>query len=229
VLAFLVARAEEVRQAPLVPSGTTGMLVLDMSASVHEGALDATVTKLAETDERTGLVMFSDAAYELLPPGSPSRELQSILRFFKARPDATLPANPWERLRGGTRISTGVTVARDALLRENVTNGSLVLVSDLEILPDEVARLSEAIAQVRSDGFQIRIVPLFPSEEKRALVEQLVGPDAFLGEPEEGGVRTVEERSLSDALPWLFVFAALLLVALLAVNERVLGRLEVRR
>jgi hypothetical protein len=229
VLAFVVARAEDVRQAPLVPSGTTGMLILDMSASVHEGALDATVAKLAETDERTGLVVFSDAAYELLPPGSPSRELRPMLRFFKPRPDATLPANPWEKLRGGTRISTGVTVARNALLRENVTKGSLVLVSDLEILPDEIARLSEAIAQVRADGFQIRIVPLFPTEEKRALVEQLVGTEAFLGTPAEGDVSTAQDRSLSDALPWLFVLAAVLLVALLAVNERVLGRLEVRR
>lgn len=228
-LAFLVARAQDVRQAPLVPSGTTGMLILDMSASVYEGALDATVAKLAETDERTGLVVFSDAAYELLPPGAPSRELESLLRFFKPRADATLPANPWEGFRGGTRISTGITVARDALLRENVTKGSMVLVSDLEILPDEVARLSEAIAQAEADGFQIRIVPLFPTEEKRALIEQLVGSDAFLGEPEEGNVRTADERSLGAVVPWLFVLAAGLLVALLAANERVLGRLEVRR
>ncbi len=230
VLAFLAARAEDVRQAPLVPSGTTGMLILDMSASVYEGALDVTVAKLAETDERTGLVVFSDAAYELLPPGSPSRELQHVLRFFKPRADATLPANPWEEFRGGTRISTGINVAREALLRENVTNGSMVLVSDLEILPDEIARLSEAIAQARSDGFQIRIVPLFPTDEKRALIEQLVGADAFLSEPDtEAGVKTAGERSLSTLVPWLFVLAASLLVALLAVNERTLGRLEVRR
>ena len=96
-LAVLVAQAEDEREAPLVPTGTTGMLVLDLSASVFEGALDETVAKLVKTDERTGLVVFSDAAYELLPPGSPSRELASLLRFFKARPDATLP-----RTRGTT-------------------------------------------------------------------------------------------------------------------------------
>lgn len=230
VLAFLTARAEDVRQAPLVPSGTTGMLILDLSASVYEGALDVTVAKLASTDERTGLVVFSDAAYELLPPGSPSRELQAILRYFRPRADATLPPNPWEDFRGGTRISTGITAARDALRRENVTNGSLVLVSDLEILPDEIARLSEAIAQAQADGFEIRIVPLFPTDEKRALVEQLVGKNAFFGEPDTTeGVRTSGERSIVPPLPWLFVAAAALLVALLALNERVLGRLEVQR
>jgi hypothetical protein len=228
-LAFLVARSQDVRQAPLVPAGTTGMLVLDLSASVYEGALDVTIAKLVDTDERTGLVVFSDSAYELLPPGAPSRELQSLLRFFKARPDATLPRNPWEDFRGGTRISTGMEFARQSLLRENVTNGSVVLVSDLEILPDEIARLSDVLAQIREDGFQLRIVPLFPSDEKRALIEQLVGSDAFLSEPEEEGVSAPERRRIVAGAPWLFLIAAGLVVALLTANEATLSRLEVRR
>lgn len=228
-LAFFVASRQDVRQAPLVPSGTTGMLVLDLSASVYEGALDVTIQKLVQTDERTGLVVFSDSAYELLPPGSPARELQSLLRFFKARPDATLPPNPWEDFRAGTQISAGMAFAREALLREQVTRGSIVLVSDLEILPLEVARLAEVLALIRQDGFQLRIVPLFPSAEKRALVEQLVGSEAFLSEPEQEGVRAPEERRITSAAPWLFLLAAALLVVLLSANERVLSRLEVRR
>jgi hypothetical protein len=228
-LAFLLARSQDVRQAPLVPAGTTGMLVLDLSASVYEGALDQTVAKLSETDERTGLVVFSDAAYELLPPGSPSRELASLLRFFKARPDATLPPNPWEDFRGGTRISTGMRAAREALLRENVTRGSIVLVSDLEILPDEIARLSEILGTIRSDGFQVRIVPIFPSDEKRALIEQLTGKGAFLSEPEKEGIQVPEERSFVPGLPWLFLLVGSLLVVVLTVNEWALTRLEVPR
>jgi hypothetical protein len=229
-LAFLVARTEDEREAPLVPAGTTGMLVLDLSASVFEGALDETVAKLVETDERTGLVVFSDAAYELLPPGSPSRELASLLRFFKARPDATLPPNPWDDFRGGTRISVGIEAAHAALLRENVGNGSVVLVSDLEILPDEIARLSRVLALVRGDGFAVRIVPIAPSEVKRALVEQLTGSSAFASEPGlEGGVKTAEERSIVPRIPWLFVLVSGLLVALVTVNEWALPRLEERR
>ena len=228
-LAFLVASSQEVRQAPLVPAGTTGMLVLDLSASVYEGALDVTIAKLVDTDERTGLVVFSDSAYELLPPGAPSRELQSLLRFFKARPDATLPRNPWEDFRGGTRISVGMEFARQALLRENVSNGSIVLVSDLEILPDEIARTAEVIAEIHNDGFQVRVVPLFPSEEKRAIMELLVGEEAFLSEPEEEGVSAPERRQIVSAAPWLFLLAAGLLVALLTANESTLSRLEVRR
>src|SRR5262245_16633363 len=160
---FLVARSQDVRNAPLLPSGTTGMLVLDLSSSVYEGALDQTVAKLAQTDERTGLVVFSDSAYELLPPGSPSAELYPLLRYFRPRPDATLPPNPWEEFRGGTRISEGLRTARVALLREGVDHGSILLVSDLEILPDEIARVGEVLAQIRRDGTSIRIVPLFPS------------------------------------------------------------------
>jgi hypothetical protein len=230
-LAVLVAFRQDVRHAPLVPSGTTGILVLDMSSSVYEGALDQTVAKLAETDERTGLVVFSDSAYELLPPGSPGRELFPLLRYFRPRPDATLPTNPWEDWRGGTQISVGLSVAHEALRREHVERGSVVLVSDLEILPDEVARISQVVGELQNDGIEIRIVPLFPSAEKRRLVAQLVGKDAFLPEPEEGGkvLASQQERAFTAAAPWLFLLAGGLLVALLAANERVLSRLEVRK
>ena len=230
-LALLVAFRQDVRHAPLVPSGTAGVLVLDMSASVYEGAFDQTVAKLVETDERIGLVVFSDAAYELLPPGSPGRELEPLLRYFRLRPDGTLPANPWDEWRAGTQISVGLQAAREALEREGVDHGSVVLVSDLEILPDEVARTSRAIGELQNAGIQIRIVPLFPREEKRALIEQLVGKEAFLAEPEEEGTRlkAPDERTLRAAAPWAFVAAALLLTLLLTLNERFLSRLEVRR
>lgn len=230
-LVLLVAFRQDVRHAPLVPAGTTGILVLDLSASVYEGALDQTVEKLARTDERTGVVVFSDGAYELLPPGSPGRELFSLLRFFKARPDGTLPPNPWEEFRAGTQIASGLTVAHEALRRENVSRGSIVLVSDLEILPDQIARVSNVIAELRNDGVQIRIVPLFPSAEKRALVEQLVGKDAFLAEPEKEGtaVQALERRTLARSAPWVFILAGGLLVVLLAGNERFLSRLGVRQ
>lgn len=229
VLAFLVARSLDTRHAPLVPSGTTGMLVLDLSASVSEGGLDATVEKLSSTDEKTGLVVFSDGAYELLPPGSPSRELASLLRYFKERANGTLPRNPWEEFRGGTRISAGMEFARQVLHREGVSRGSIVLVSDLEIDPDEIARLSEVLALIKSEGFQVRVVPLFPTEEKRALVERLVGSKAFVREPEQQELQTPEERSIAGLAPWLFLVAGVLLMLLLAANENVLARLEFRR
>jgi hypothetical protein len=233
-LAFFVARSRDVRHAPLVPSGTTGIVVIDLSASVYEAAMGETLRRMARTGERAGLVAFSDVGYELLPPGTPARELVPLLRYLRpGQGDASgeLPVNPWAEFRAGTRISAGLQVAREALLRERVASrGSIVLISDLEILPDEVERLGAEIARLQRDGVSLRIVPLAPSDEKRELIEQLTGPSALLRDPgEAGAVRAPEERSLRGAAPWTFVLVGALLVMLLAANERALPRLEVRR
>jgi len=231
-LAFLVARGYDVRHAPLVPSGTTGMVVLDLSASVYEGAMEETLQKLAETGERAGLVVFSDTAYELLPPGTPGRELLPILRFLKpaAGRGGEVPVNPWQAFSAGTQISVGLRTAREALVREDVHRGSIVLVSDLEILPDEIERLGAEIAELKRNRIGVRIVPLSPTPEKLATIEALTGPSALLRDPGTAGeVRAPEERSLRAAVPWTFVLVGALLVLLLATNERALARLEVRR
>lgn len=233
VVVFLDARGRDPRHAPLVPSGTTGMLVLDLSASVYEDAFGQTIRKLAASGERTGVVAFSDAAYELLPPGSPARELLPLLRFFNekaADAAATLPVDPWQDFRAGTRISEGLKVAHAALLREGTSNGSIVLVSDLEILPDEVVRLSDVAADLRRDEIRLRIVPLFPTPAKYARIQQIVGDSAFLRESSAASpVAAPEGRSLRHALPWSFVALAAALVLLLALNEALLSRLELRR
>lgn len=226
----LVARQYDVRHAPLVASGSSGVVVLDLSASVFEGGFEATVRKLVETDERAGLVIFSDAAYELLPPGSSGREFQALLRFFRSTESGFLPPSPWDRFRAGTRISEGLKVARESLLREGGP-GTIVLLSDLEVLPDEIQRLVAVLADLRQDGFDVRIVPLAPREERRELIELLLGRDALLPEP-GSGEETVEapgEESIVTGLPWVFLLVGLGLVLLLATNERVLSRLEVTR
>lgn len=229
-LAILVAGRYDVRHAPLIASDTEGVVVLDLSASVYEGGFRATVEKLVRTDERSGLVVFSDAAYELLPPGTPGRELRPFLRFFIASPTQLPPPNPWEEFRAGTRISEGLRVARAALEREGSTRGSIVLISDLEILPDETARLVPILADLRRDGFSLRIVPLHPSDEKRVLIRHLLGDSAFVSLPEDArAVRTQEEQGLTSRIPWAFLAAGALLVLLVTANERALFRLEVRR
>jgi hypothetical protein len=69
------------------------MIVLDLSASVENTTLDRTYTGLSQfaaTNGRFGLVVFSDRAYEALPPNTPARELKPIARFF----NALLPTTP---------------------------------------------------------------------------------------------------------------------------------------
>ncbi len=226
----LVARDYDVRNAPLVASGSSGVVVLDLSASVFEGGFEATVRKLVETDERSGLVVFSDAAYELLPPGSSGREFQALLRFFRSTESGFLPPGPWDRFRAGTRISEGLKVAREALLREG-GRGTIVLLSDLEVLPDEILRLVQVFADLREDGFEVRIVPLAPREERRELIELLLGGSALLPEPVSGekAVEAPGEQSIVTGLPWTFLAVGLVLVLALAANERLLSRLEVSR
>jgi len=231
-LAFLEAHSIDPRRAPLIPSDTTGVLVLDLSASVYEDAFGQTIRKLAAAGEETGVVAFSDAGYELLPPGTPARELLPLLRYFRpgaAGAGTALPVDPWQDFRAGTRISEGLKVAHEALLREHVRKGSIVLVSDLEVLPDEIIRLGDVAADLQREGIRLRIVPLFPTPEKYARIRQIVGDSSFLrGTSARSQVAAPERRSLRYAAPWTFLLAGGVLVVLLALNEGLLSRLEPR-
>ena len=95
-LCVVVSRQYDVRHAPLVASGSSGIIVLDLSASVFEGGFEATVRKLVRTDERAGLVVFSDTAYQLLPPGSWSRvpAAASLLPLVDDRVPSAEPVGP---------------------------------------------------------------------------------------------------------------------------------------
>jgi hypothetical protein len=231
--AFLLARGDDTRYAPLLPEDTTAVLVLDLSGSIGDfRKVGDTLRRVAREEERAGLVVFSDSAYELVPPGSPSRELRPFARFFTPVREGSdsFPDNPWNpaEFRGGTRISAGLAAAREALVRGGVTRGSILLASDLDVVQDAEG-VSQALVELRRAGIELRIVPLSPLPEHLAFFEQLVGRSAFLAEGEAGApVATAPERRLGGALPWTFLLTAALLIALVAVNERLLSRLEVR-
>jgi hypothetical protein len=229
--AVLVARGEDVKHVPLVPSGQTGILVLDLSASTSALAFAQTIEKLATADERVGVVAFSDAGYELLPPGTPGRELVPLLRHFQGPNGGEPPAhNPWERFRAGTRISEGLRIAYDVIRRDRIANGSILLVSDFEILPDEIERVAQQVGLLRLSGVEVRLVPLDPTPERRARIDAILGGAAVLRESAvDAPVTAPESRSLAAVAPWTFLLVSGLLVVLLATNEGLLARLEVRR
>lgn len=230
--AFLAARAEGVRQTPLVPEGKTGIVVLDISASTSEAAFGQTIEKLSRGDERVGLIAFSDTAYELLPPGTPSKELLPLLRYFLPGADGSEPPaqNPWDAFRAGTRVSEGLRLAGEVFERERVSDGSILLISDFEILPDEIQRVAEQVALLRGDGIDVRLVPLNPNPDRRARMNAILGRSAVLRDEEpDAEVRPPEAESLAAVAPWAFVGVALLLVGFLATNEGLLARMEARR
>jgi hypothetical protein len=233
VYAFGLSRSADVRAAPLLPRDASAMVVLDLSASISNfRRIAETLRRVAREDERAGLVVFSGGAYELLPPGTPSRELESFVRFFRpVRAGSDLyPRNPWDaaRFRGGTSIPSGLEAAHYALRRDRVRRGSILLLSDLDAA-GEPQRLSDVVVALRRDDIQLRVVPLSPLPENRAFFERILGRAALLAESApEAAVETPAERRPGGALPRGFLLISALLVLVLALNERLLARLDVR-
>jgi VWA domain-containing protein len=201
------------------------VVVLDGSFSISglSGRIAGNaVHKIASTNRPIGLVAFSDAAYQLLPLGTPARELFPYVRFFRA----SAMSNPLVALRGGTQISTGLDLARDVLDRAGVTAGTIVLISDLEDAQDDLPRVEASIAELRRRELELRIVPLLPSGPARSRFEALAGRGAFVPiERLRGHVPAGRDSLLEEPTPWLFLVVAAGLIVLMAANERFAGRL----
>lgn len=232
--AVVVARGMNPGRSAFVPQGSEAIVVVDLSKSV-EAAGYARVGKvlgtIAEAGEQAGLVIFSDTAYEVLPPGSSAADLRPVLRYFKptrvvdGQPE--FPPNPWAlSFAGGTRASTALGIARDALRRDGIAHGSIVLVSDLEIPVSDISEVTETIARLRRERVQFRVVPLFPTSESRFVFERLVGKRAFVEGKALGTERVSLSTELSAPSARLLLLLAGLLVLVVAANERWCGRLE---
>jgi len=206
------------------PSAAT-VVVLDGSFSISglSGRIAGNaVRKIASTNRPIGLVAFSDAAYELLPLGTPARELFPYVRFFRA----SAANNPLVALRGGTQISTGLDLARDVLDGAGVSGGTIVLISDLEDSQDDLPRVEASVAELRRREIELRIVPLLPSGPARSRFEALAGRGAFVPiDRLRGHVPAGRDSLLEEPTPWLFLIVAAGVILLLAANERLAGRL----
>jgi hypothetical protein len=238
VAAIDTGRSKATANRGLVPGGTGGMLALDVSRSIKPEA-NRTITnvlqQLIDAHTRIGLVAFSDIAYELLPPGSPSVELQPLLRYFaavrpKPGPDP-YPPNPWTTsFSGGTQISSGLAVAHAALVRAGQPKGPILLVSDLDTAPDDVPRVALTFNQFRAQGVPFRIVAVTPRNDNLDLFKNLAGPGAFT-HPLRGSGGGVGETAGAEGghAAWVLIVLALLVLAGLAANEHWNGRLPVPR
>jgi hypothetical protein len=238
VAASETGRSDAAAARGLLPGGIGGMLVLDVSRSIKPEAnrtITGVLQQLIDSHTRIGLVAFSDIAYELLPPGSPSAELRPLLRYFAASaprpgPDP-YPANPWSsNFSGGTQISSGLAVAHAALTRAGEPKGPILLVSDLDTAPDDVPRVALTFNQFRNQGVPFRIVAVTPREDNLSLFKNLAGTGAFTAPVQRtGGGLGDTQGSERGHMPWMLIAVALLVLAALAVNEHWCGRLPVPR
>jgi hypothetical protein len=244
VAAFILSRDLKALPTSYFATGSGGIVVLDLSSSVDQQKAQRAqrvIRSMAETEGRIGLVVFSDSAYEMLPPDTRSEELRPILRFFEAPPGGfgrpgfgrrrqnqpTQPAqqpeqSPWSlSFRGGTKISTGLAEARAIVAREHDPSLSVLLLSDLDNSGFDSSALLEEVTAYERAGIRLRVVPLFPAAEDRDFFERVVGKDAMLERAELVRNTSVKESlTLVGSPPWMLAGVGACLLVLLALNER---------
>jgi hypothetical protein len=231
VAAALAAPRRAAPAAALLPPGATGIAVVDVSASISwetYARIAATLQQLRRGGGRAGLVLFSDTAYQALPPGTPVSELRGFERFFvvsgRAQPglQPQPPRSPWsDSFSAGTRISTGLALALDRIRQQRLKHPVVLLVSDLDDDAGDLESLTSVALAYRQLGIPIRVVGLNPSPEDVRLVERLlpqgshVVQAALPGERRGGGGAALPGGVIAAAIA-----LALALAAVLALTER---------
>jgi hypothetical protein len=231
--AALAARHPDTRVlVPLSSRGDT-VVVLDLSASISTDTysqIGATLSSLARSNGRLGLVLFSDEAYEALPQGTPADDLAPLVRLFTlprtTQPGfaPTLPPNPWTAsFSGGTRISAGLTLAHTIATSSGKARPTVVLVSDLSDDPRDLARLGSILLAYRRDHIPVRIVGLDPAPADVALFRRALTPAPAIVRAPAPGAPAPRTRT---GFPWPLVVCALLACAALGIVEAWSPRVE---
>jgi len=231
--AILLGRHPQAHEVRLLPEGSNGIVVLDLSASISSDTysrIGETLEELAASRGRYGLVVFSDTAYEALPPGSPASALRAMIRFFKLPPQQragvapSYPVNPWTKsFSAGTRISTGLELVRSILAADRRARPAVLLVSDLNDEPGDLPALTSLAFTFRRDRIPLKVVGLNPSPEDEQLFRRYIASSGSFSRAPLAGART--RSSAGASFPVWLVAVALGLVLLLAVNELVCARL----
>ena len=215
----------------------SGVAVVDLSLSIGPQdyqTIRATLRRLIASGGSLGLVMFSDVPYEMMPPGTPARELEPLLRLLapqkaSGKRGLVLPANPWtQSFSAGTRISSALELAHDMLVRDGISHGTVLLLSDLVTAPEDVPRLARTLQGLQDAGISVKVVPLSPLRDGRTIFEGLLGKQALIAPSRIASSQPLPTDSSSGLPIALLVLGALVLVAL-AAHERFAGRLWLPR
>lgn len=220
VLLVLVAQARaRPGERPLLQSGADAVVVVDLSSSTRSASraiAHALGGLAADPRRRLGLVLFSNTAYEALPPSTPAAAFAGwVDRFAHAGPGAY----PWSSFSSGTTISTGLVLARQILRRARVTSPRVILVSDLVDPPSDLQRLETTVAQYQRDRIDLKVVRLLAHSRGPAATAAFNLPNADF--VERAASTTVTARATAAGGDRLLVLAAALgvLTLLAAAHE----------
>lgn len=221
VAALLVAGSPRTRT--LVPLGhnANAVMVLDLSASISADTFSriaGTLRTLSTSNGHFALVIFSDLAYEALPPGTPAADLMPLVRFFTtggSQDSPIFPPNPWaDTFMGGTTISSGMQLALQIALAQR-PHPTVVLVSDLDDNPADLPALAGVLADDRRDKVPVRVVGLNPAPQDVAFFTTVLGGDAKVTY-----APTLDQAAPQQTTPFPWTIAALALVAAVALGLR---------
>jgi hypothetical protein len=232
-LAVLVVFAVQARAQPEAPpilaAGSDAVIVVDLSGSAlpSSGGISRVLLALTRDPSRhLGLVVFSDTAYEALPPSTPVEGLKGWLSLFRRDTPWEYPWSP--SFASGTVISSGLVLARTVLRRDHVTNPHVVLVSDLADSDPDLQRLEAVVAQYQRERIDLRVIKVTPGATPATNAASNLPNAAFVAaaasqivDPTRGGA--------SGALPIVLAVLVCLVGALVAVNELSLQPLTWRR
>jgi hypothetical protein len=207
-----------------------------MSASIA-GAVYArvatTLRGIVNANQSIGLIMFSDTAYELLPPNSPPGALLQFIPFFTPQRfyggTPVFGQTPWDTFMGGTRVASGLEMARKALIRAKVKHGAILLVSDLDDAKSDEGLLAGEALRLRAAHIPVRIVPLFAASIDMQFFKALFGQDSLVDPSVFTHTAKRHAQSIAAPAPWGVLLLGALLILLLAGNERWNGRLQFER
>ncbi|HEV2590643.1 MAG TPA: vWA domain-containing protein [Gaiellaceae bacterium] len=172
-------------QQPILAPQSGGIVVLDLSASITQDTysrINETIRQLVARGGRYGLVVFSNDAYEALPPGTPASALAPLARYFAVPAhvpvgrQVTFAVNPWSAtFTSGTEISRGLDLARTIELQSHTRHPAVVLISDLADDPNDLQRLNTVLNEYRVEGMRLRIIALNPAPSDVARFKGMIG------------------------------------------------------
>ena len=225
VAVLLVSRSSHSQSFVSLPANANVVIVLDLSASISSDSfsrIGGTLRALSQTGDHVGLVVFSDDAYEALPPGTPAADLVPLVRYFTL-PQQRVPGFLSSRSRptpgrgrsqSGTNISpSGMELALTIAVAQR-PRAAVMLISDLDDDPGDLPTLEAAGALARQDKVPIRIVSLDASPADISFFRTVFGHVTPIVQAPPLGQAAVPRQTPFPWAPVALVVAAAVALAL---------------